>query len=164
MVITQHRLLHYRLGLFEHLRTACAARGIELRLVHQPNSPTEALKKDTGVLPWADAVRNRFLHVKGVDLIWQPYPRELPMRTSSCSFRRTASSTTRGCCAWACAEGNGLVIGVMVAICKASLPMGCANAGSGGGSIAPTGGSPTPIRRTGHPAKRRLPGRAHLRC
>ncbi|MFO1265686.1 MAG: hypothetical protein U1F67_02055 [Rubrivivax sp.] len=39
VVITQHRLLHYRLGLFEHLRTACAARGIELRLVHGQASP-----------------------------------------------------------------------------------------------------------------------------
>ncbi|MBL8289641.1 MAG: glycosyltransferase family 4 protein [Rubrivivax sp.] len=77
VVVTQHRLLHYRQAFFERLREACAARGIELRLVHGQASPTEALKKDTGELPWADAVRNRFLRVRGVDLVWQPYPAAL---------------------------------------------------------------------------------------
>lgn len=77
VVITQHRLLHYRQAFFERLRTACAARGIELRLVHGQPSPTEALKKDTGALAWADVVRNRYLRFKGVDLIGQPFPAEL---------------------------------------------------------------------------------------
>lgn len=74
VVITQHRLLHYRQAFFERLRAACAERGIELRLVHGQPSPTEALKKDVGELPWADVMCNRFLRVRGVDLIWQPYP------------------------------------------------------------------------------------------
>lgn len=77
VVVTQHRLLHYRQAFFERLRAACAERGIELRLVHGQPSPTEALKKDVGQLPWADVMRNRFLRVRGVDLIWQPYPRAL---------------------------------------------------------------------------------------
>lgn len=77
VVVTQHRLLHYRQAFFERLREACAARGIELRLVHGQASPAEALKKDTAELPWADAVRNRFWRVRGVDLVWQPYPRAL---------------------------------------------------------------------------------------
>jgi len=77
VVVTQHRLLHYRQAFFERLRTACAARGIELRLVHGQPSPTEALKKDVGQLPWADVMANRFLRVRGVDLVWQPYPAEL---------------------------------------------------------------------------------------
>jgi len=77
VVVTQHRLLHYRLGLFERLRAACAARRIELRLVHGGPSPTEALKRDVGSLPWANVVRNRFLRLGGVDLIWQAYPRAL---------------------------------------------------------------------------------------
>lgn len=77
VVVTQHRLLHYRQAFFEKLRAACAERGIELRLVHGQPSAAEALKKDTGQLPWADAVRNRIARVKGVDVIWQPYPRGL---------------------------------------------------------------------------------------
>lgn len=77
VVVTQHRLLHYRQAFFERLRVACAERGIELRLVHGQPSPTESLKKDVGQLPWADVMRNRFWRVRGVDVIWQPYPREL---------------------------------------------------------------------------------------
>jgi glycosyltransferase involved in cell wall biosynthesis len=77
VVITQHRLLHYRQAFFDRLRAACAQRGIELRLVHGQPSAAEALKKDVGTLPWADAVANRFLRVRGVDLIWQPYPAAL---------------------------------------------------------------------------------------
>jgi len=77
VVITQHRLLHYRQAFFERLREAGAGRGIEIRLVHGQPSPAEALKKDVGHLPWADEMRNRFLRVRGVDLIWQPYPRDL---------------------------------------------------------------------------------------
>lgn len=77
VVITQHRLLHYRQAFFDRLREACAGRGIELRLVHGQPSAAEALKKDVGSLPWADVMRNRFLRVRGVDLIWQPYPAAL---------------------------------------------------------------------------------------
>ncbi|MCW5635515.1 MAG: glycosyltransferase family 4 protein [Rubrivivax sp.] len=77
VVVTQHRLLHYRQAFFDRLRDACAARGIELRLVHGQASPAEALKKDTGRLPWADEMRNRIWRVRGVDVVWQPYPRAL---------------------------------------------------------------------------------------
>lgn len=77
VVITQHRLLHYRQAFFDRLRLACAERGIELRLVHGQPSAVEALKKDVGSLPWADVMRNRFLRVRGVDVIWQPYPAAL---------------------------------------------------------------------------------------
>ncbi|MBL8341233.1 MAG: glycosyltransferase family 4 protein [Rubrivivax sp.] len=74
VVITQHRLLHYRQAFFDRLRIAAAARGIEVRLVHGQPSATEALKKDTGQLPWADVMVNRFWRVRGVDVIWQPFP------------------------------------------------------------------------------------------
>lgn len=77
VVVTQHRLLHYRQAFFERLRVVLDARGIELRLVHGQASPTEALKKDVGELPWADVVHNRFRRVGGTDLIWQPYPAAL---------------------------------------------------------------------------------------
>ncbi len=77
VVVTQHRLLHYRQAFFERLRRACADRGIELRLVYGQASPFEALKNDTVSLPWADVVRNRFLRIGSVDLVWQPYPADL---------------------------------------------------------------------------------------
>jgi glycosyltransferase involved in cell wall biosynthesis len=63
--------------LFERLRAAAAERDIDLRLVHGQPSPTEALKKDVGSLPWSNVMCNRFWRVRGVDLIWQPFPPEL---------------------------------------------------------------------------------------
>jgi glycosyltransferase involved in cell wall biosynthesis len=64
-------------ALFERLRAACAEHRVELHLVHGQASPYEALKHDTGQIAWADTVRNRFLRVGGVDLVWQPYPAAL---------------------------------------------------------------------------------------
>lgn len=77
VVITQHRLLHYRQAFFDRLRTAAARQGIDVRLVVGQPSATEALKQDTGHLPWADLMHNRTLRLRGVDLIWQPFPRAL---------------------------------------------------------------------------------------
>lgn len=77
VVICQHRLLHYRLGLFERLRVACAGRGIDLHLVHGQASRRESFKKDEGNLPWARKVNNRFLEVGARDLVWQSFPAEL---------------------------------------------------------------------------------------
>lgn len=77
VAVLQHRLLHYRVGLFTKLRQACAERGIELRLVHGQASKQEMLKRDTGTLPWADVVSNRFVRMGDRDLVWQPFPHEL---------------------------------------------------------------------------------------
>lgn len=77
VVICQHRLLHYRLGLFERLREVCRRRGIDLHLVHGQASRREATKKDEGSLPWAQPVINRFWEVGSRDLVWQPLPAEL---------------------------------------------------------------------------------------
>jgi len=74
VTILQHRLLHYRVGLFEKLHAECARRGIELHLVHGQPSPKEALKKDTGSIAWSTPVRNRWLSAFGRDLLWQPLP------------------------------------------------------------------------------------------
>lgn len=73
VAIVQHRLLHYRLGLFEQLRAACAARDIELALIHGDATPSESGRKDTGELPWATKVTNRCWHVGGRDVLWQPF-------------------------------------------------------------------------------------------
>lgn len=73
VAIVQHRLLHYRLGLFEQLREACAARDIDLALIHGDATLSEAGRKDTGQLPWATKVRNRCWRVGGRDILWQPF-------------------------------------------------------------------------------------------
>ena len=77
VTILQHRLLHYRVGLFEKLRAACGQRGIELHLVYGQPSPREALKRDTGRIQWAHEVTNRWMSVRSRDLLWQPVPRDL---------------------------------------------------------------------------------------
>ena len=75
--VLQHRLLHYRLGLFEQLRLACDARGLDLHLIHGEATPSEALRKDTGTLPWATRITNRVWNVGGRDLLWQPFRDEV---------------------------------------------------------------------------------------
>jgi glycosyltransferase involved in cell wall biosynthesis len=77
VVILQHRLLHYRMPLFQQLREACVARGIELHLVHGQASQRESVKKDEGSLPWGHKVHNRFWKVGDRDIVWQPFPAEL---------------------------------------------------------------------------------------
>ena len=77
VTVLQHRLLHYRVALFEQLRAECDRRGIELHLVHGQPSPRESHKKDTGTVAWANQVNNRWISVLGRDLLWQPFPREL---------------------------------------------------------------------------------------
>lgn len=73
VAIVQHRLLHYRLGLFEQLRDACAARNIELALIHGDATPSEAGRKDTGRLAWATKVDNQCWRVGDRDILWQPF-------------------------------------------------------------------------------------------
>jgi len=77
VVICQHRLLHYRLGLFERLHYVCVERGIDLCLVHGQASRREWVKNDEGSLPWAHKVENRFWEVGTRDLVWQPFPADL---------------------------------------------------------------------------------------
>ncbi len=74
VVILQHRLLHYRLELFEQLRKACEARGIKLHLVHGQPTQREEKKRDVGTLPWPDRVVNRYFSIGNKDILWQPFP------------------------------------------------------------------------------------------
>ena len=74
VVILQHRLLHYRLELFERLQKACEARGIKLHLVHGQPTQREEKKRDVGSLPWADAVVNRYVSIGSKEVLWQPFP------------------------------------------------------------------------------------------
>ena len=77
VVILQHRLLHYRIELFERLRAECAKRDIKLDLVHGKASKKEKIRSDEGSIPWASEVKNIYLNIAGIDLLWQPYPRHL---------------------------------------------------------------------------------------
>ena len=72
VTIVQHRLLHYRLGLFNNLRAACEAQDIELTLIHGDPTPRERIRQDTGELDWATRVHNRHWRVGDRDLLWQP--------------------------------------------------------------------------------------------
>jgi glycosyltransferase involved in cell wall biosynthesis len=77
VVILQHRLLHYRVGLFEKLHQQCLARGIELHLLHGQPTRRESVKKDVGSIAWADVVKNKVMEVRGRDWLWQPFPSHL---------------------------------------------------------------------------------------
>ncbi len=77
VAILQHRLLHYRVGLFEQLRQQCLSRGIDLHLVHGQPTRRELAKKDVGSVPWADVVTNKVREVGERDWLWQPFPLHL---------------------------------------------------------------------------------------
>ncbi len=76
VAILQHRLLHYRTGMFDALRKLCAERDIELVLVHGQATRRELVKRDEGHLPWAIRVENKVWEVGDRDVIWQPFPLE----------------------------------------------------------------------------------------
>jgi glycosyltransferase involved in cell wall biosynthesis len=77
VVISQHRLLHYRVELFTKLRSHCAENDIELTLVHGKASRNEQIRNDEGNLEWANVVNNIAFRLGGRDLLWQPMPSEL---------------------------------------------------------------------------------------
>lgn len=77
VTILQDRLLHYRVGLFEHLRKLADEKGISLFLVHGQASPLDKKKRDEGYLDWPVRVKNRWWVVNGHDLLWQPLPHHL---------------------------------------------------------------------------------------
>lgn len=77
VVILQHRLLHYRIGLFEQLRQKCLDLGIELHLVHGQSTRRELAKKDVGNISWANVVINKVWEVGERDWLWQPFPKHL---------------------------------------------------------------------------------------
>ena len=78
VVILQHRLLHYRLEFFELLREYLAAKNIDLELIHGQPSAQDLVRCDTGFLPWAKIIRNKFLILFGKELIFQDIPKDVP--------------------------------------------------------------------------------------
>jgi glycosyltransferase involved in cell wall biosynthesis len=78
VTILQYRLFHYRMDLFNHLKRLADERGIDLHLVVGQPFGAEKLKKDEGVLPWAEKVKNTYFPIKEKkDLCWQPLPSAL---------------------------------------------------------------------------------------
>ena len=77
VTILQDRLVHYRVGLFEHLKRLADERDISLFLVHGQASPLDENKKDEGHLDWPVRVKNRWWVVNGHDFLWQPLPQQL---------------------------------------------------------------------------------------
>ena len=77
VVILQHRLLHYRTKLFEQLRAAGVAKGIQIELVHGQATRRESINTDEGSLPWAHKVVNQVWEIGERDILWQPYPTKL---------------------------------------------------------------------------------------
>lgn len=74
VVICQRRLTHYRVPLFERLRTELEQVRVKLHLVHGQPAPGEEGKRDSGSLAWAEKVENRYWKVGGKYLCWQPLP------------------------------------------------------------------------------------------
>jgi glycosyltransferase involved in cell wall biosynthesis len=77
VLIFQHRLLHYRVELFELLRSRCLEKSIELHLVHGNPTSREKIRNDVGTLPWANLVDNWSHDFFHQDLIWLPFPKQL---------------------------------------------------------------------------------------
>lgn len=74
VVICQRRLTHYRVPLFEHLRSTLANKEIELQLVVGQAASDETGKCDSGQLDWATQVTNRYWCAHGIRFCWQPLP------------------------------------------------------------------------------------------
>jgi glycosyltransferase involved in cell wall biosynthesis len=75
VAIVQHRLLHYRVELFELMKNKLADKDICLHLIHGEASTYDSKRKDEGVLDWSNKIKNRFQKIFGVELIWQPLPK-----------------------------------------------------------------------------------------
>lgn len=74
--ILQRRLTHYRIPLFEGLRTELERAGITLRLVYGQAAPNEESKRDEASLGWAEKVTNRYWLLSGKHVCWQPISRD----------------------------------------------------------------------------------------
>lgn len=68
--IIQRRLTHYRIPLFEALRSLLNERGIRLQLLVGRGTPAEEKKNDAGELHWAKSIPTHYL--AGGRLCWQP--------------------------------------------------------------------------------------------
>lgn len=75
--IVYKSLPHYRVDFYDRLRERLAGEGVRLRLIVGQPDTTMAARRDTGALPWAETIRNRYLGFGPQKLIWQPCLRSL---------------------------------------------------------------------------------------
>lgn len=71
--IVQRRLTHYRLPVFEALRSSLSEQDVHLRLLAGTGTAAEESKNDAGHLPWAEQLHTRYF--AGERLCWQPVRR-----------------------------------------------------------------------------------------
>lgn len=74
VVILQHRLLHYRVKLFDELKYELKHNNIELDLISGGASSQEKERDDVGRLAWNKEVKNIFFRVGRIDILWQCLP------------------------------------------------------------------------------------------
>lgn len=74
VVVVQRRLANYRVPLFELMRHTLAKSGARLRVLHGEPSDAERLKRDGGVLDWAEMLPTHYF--LGGDICWQPFGRQ----------------------------------------------------------------------------------------
>ena len=72
--IVQRRLTHYRMPLFERMRSTLQAQGVTLRMLHGVATTSERSKNDEGQLPWAEPLATRYWLDDRV--CWQPFLRQ----------------------------------------------------------------------------------------
>ncbi|MCX7205356.1 MAG: glycosyltransferase family 4 protein [Proteobacteria bacterium] len=71
VLFVQRRLPHYRVPFFEALKKELDARGCHLRLLHGLPNAEELHKNDSGDLPWAESLPNRYFF--GGKICWQSF-------------------------------------------------------------------------------------------
>lgn len=71
VTIVQRRLPHYRVALFECLRSQLAGDNCRLRLLHGDPTPQEALKNDSGTVAWAEHLPTHY--AMDGRICWQPF-------------------------------------------------------------------------------------------
>lgn len=69
VVIIQRRLTHYRTPLFELLKNKLDEHNISLRLLVGKPTKQESLKRDDGIISWAEEIPTHYFG----SLCWQPY-------------------------------------------------------------------------------------------
>jgi glycosyltransferase involved in cell wall biosynthesis len=72
VLIVQELLPHYRVEFFRRLATRLDADGVELTVAHGVADPSRAARADAGRLDSALVVRNRYLSLGPLRLVWQP--------------------------------------------------------------------------------------------
>lgn len=74
VIIVQHRLLHYRKELFEQIKSNLSSSNISLDLLYGKASNTDAVRNDSAELKWGGEIRNLYLRLKDVEIIFQILP------------------------------------------------------------------------------------------